>query len=66
MTSVTSSPVDVFQFTSDSEDYEPPTRGQAVAALLGAAFLAVPAALIGLAVVPLILGGRALRNLAKN
>ena len=34
--------------------------------LLGAAFLAVPAALNGLAVIPLILGGRALRNLAKS
>lgn len=66
MTSAASSPVDVFEFTSDSEDYESPTRGEAVVLLLGAAFLAVPAVLIGLAVIPLILGGRALRNLAKS
>lgn len=59
------SPVDLFQFNSDSEDYDPLTRGQTVAVLLGTAFLAVPAGLVGLAVVPFILGARGLRRLAN-
>ncbi len=67
MTSVNiESPVGIFQFTPDSEDYESPTRGQAVVALLGTAFLAVPAGIIALTVVPFILGARALRSLARG
>lgn len=64
MTSVaTDSPVAVFEFSSDSEDYDSPTRGEAALVLLGTAFLAIPAGIIGLAVVPFLLGARALRNL---
>lgn len=59
------SPVDLFQFSSDSEDYDSPTRGESVVLLLGTAFLAVPAGIIGLALVPLILGGRAVRRLVN-
>jgi hypothetical protein len=66
MTTATDSPVAVFEFTSDSEDYESLTRGEAALVLLGTAFLAVPAGIVGLAVVPFILGARALRNLAKG
>lgn len=59
------SPVDLFQFSSDTEDYDSPTGGESVVLLLGTAFLAVPAGLIGLAVVPFILGARAVRRLAN-
>jgi hypothetical protein len=62
MTTTTASPVDVFQFTSDSEDYESPSRAEAALVLLGAAFLAVPAAIVGLALVPFVLGARVLRR----
>lgn len=62
MTSVADSPVAVFDFTSDSEDYESPTRAEAALMLLGTAFLAVPACIVGLALVPFILGARALRR----
>ncbi|MET4143936.1 hypothetical protein [Arthrobacter sp. UYCo732] len=55
-----------FQFTSDSEDYDSPTSGEVAVALIGTALLAVPAAIIGLAVVPFILGARALRDLASR
>ncbi|HEX9226843.1 MAG TPA: hypothetical protein VF885_09310 [Arthrobacter sp.] len=61
MTSVADSPVAIFDFTSDSEDYPSPSRGVAVLVLLGIAFLAVPASIVGLALVPFILGARALR-----
>ena len=60
------SPVDLFQFSSDSEDYDPLTRRQTVAVFLGTAFLAVPAGLICLAVVPFILGARAVRELVRT
>lgn len=62
----TGSPVDLFQFSSDSEDYDSPTPGESVVLLLGTAFLAVPAGIIGLAVVPFILGARAVRRLVRT
>ncbi|QOT19617.1 hypothetical protein [Paenarthrobacter sp. YJN-5] len=60
----TASPVDLFQFTSDSEDYESPTNSEAVVALLGTALLAVPVGIAALAVAPFVLGARAVRGLA--
>lgn len=67
MTSVTTeSPISVSHLTSDSEDYDSPTRGEAAVALLGATLLAVPVGIIGLAAMPFILVARALRSLAKG
>ena len=62
MTTATDSPVAVFDFTSDSEDYESPTRGEAVLVLLGTALLAVPVGIISLTAAPFILGARASRG----
>lgn len=64
--STATSPVDLFQFSSDSEDYEFPSRGQAALILLGTAVLAVPVGIVGLTAAPLILGVRAVRGLLKG
>jgi hypothetical protein len=66
MTAVTDSPVDLLQFDSESEDYDSPTRAEAALVMLGVAVIAFPAGLLGLAIVPFVLGARALRNLAKG
>lgn len=62
----TTSPVDLFQFTSDSEDNESPTNGEAVAALLGTALLAVPVGIAALAIAPFVFSARAVRVLAGH
>lgn len=56
---------DVSQLSSDSEDYDSPTRAESALVLLGAAVIAVPAGLLGMALVPAVLAVRGIRRLAR-